>query len=122
MRSGLLKLFGLCVLSGVLVASLAMPMAFGAGAFVNETTSAMSNMSATMAKGQMPLTTKVTDRNGKPLAYFYDDYRIPTPKERISQTMKVAITAIEDKRFWDHRVWTGRARCARWRPTSAAVR
>ncbi|MBA8825143.1 membrane peptidoglycan carboxypeptidase [Saccharopolyspora lacisalsi] len=123
MRSGLLKLFGLCVLSGVLVASLAMPMAFGAGAFVNETTSAMSNMSATMAKGQMPLTTKVTDRNGKPLAYFYDDYRIPTPKERISQTMKVAITAIEDKRFWDHRGvdWQGTMRAMAANISSGSV-
>lgn len=97
-----LRLFGLCVLTGVLVASMMLPMAIGAGAFVNKSTTAMSRMSDSLEQAQMPLTTKITDRNGDPMAYLFEDYRIPTPPSRISNTMKSAITAIEDKRFWDH--------------------
>ncbi len=103
LRSGvLMKLFGLCVLAGVLAAATMMPLAIGAGAAVNGTTAAMSRMSDSLEKAKMPLTTKITDRNGDPLAYLFEDYRIPTPPGKIADTMKAAITAVEDKRFWDH--------------------
>ncbi len=119
----LLKLFGLCVLAGVLVASLMLPAALGAGAAVNETTSAMSRMSKSLQKARMPLTTKVLDRNGDPIAYFYDDYRVPTPENEISKTMKSAITAIEDKRFWEHNGvdWQGTMRALATNVSSGSV-
>ncbi|MDR7301178.1 membrane peptidoglycan carboxypeptidase [Haloactinomyces albus] len=120
----LVKLFGLCVLTGVLVASLMLPMAVGAGAFVNRTTTAMSRMSDSLEKQRMPLMTKVTDRNGDPLAYFFEDYRIPTPADEISDTMKAAITAIEDKRFWQHHGvdWQGTMRALATNIASGTVK
>ncbi|MBB5155263.1 transglycosylase domain-containing protein [Saccharopolyspora phatthalungensis] len=103
MRSGvLLKMFGLCVLAGVLVAALLLPMATGAGAMVNQTTESMSKMSSSLARRDMPQVSTVTDKDGKPIAYFFKDYRIETPPNQIAATMKAAITAVEDKRFWDH--------------------
>ncbi|GAA0515971.1 penicillin-binding protein [Saccharopolyspora subtropica] len=103
MRSGvLLKMFGLCVLAGVLVAALLLPMATGAGAVINQTTDAMSKMSSSLARRDMPQVSTVTDKDGAPIAYFFKDYRVETPPEQISDTMKAAITAVEDKRFWDH--------------------
>ncbi|RCW45285.1 membrane peptidoglycan carboxypeptidase [Halopolyspora algeriensis] len=118
-----LKLFGLCVLTGVLVASLMMPMAVGAGALVNRTTTAMSRMSDSLEKRQMPLTTTITDRNGDPMAHLFEDYRIPTPADEISKTMKAAITAIEDKRFWDHHGvdWQGTMRALATNIASGSV-
>ncbi|TDC96311.1 penicillin-binding protein [Saccharopolyspora aridisoli] len=103
MRSGvLLKMFGLCVLAGVLVAALLLPVATGAGAMVNQTTHAMAKMSSSLAKREMPQVSTVTDRNGKPIAYFFKDYRVETHPEQIADTMKAAITAVEDKRYWHH--------------------
>ncbi len=103
MRSGgFLRFLGLCVLGGVLVASLIMPVAVGAGAMVNNTSTALSRMSSHLAQRDMPLVSTVTDSDGAPIAYFYDDYRVETPPERIPVAMKAAITAVEDKRFWDH--------------------
>jgi membrane peptidoglycan carboxypeptidase len=102
-RSGvLLKLFGLCVLAGVLVASLMMPLAAGFGATVNRTATAMSNMSTSLANKDMPQVSTITDKDGAPIAYLFDDYRVDTPSSQISDTTKAAITAVEDKRFWDH--------------------
>lgn len=98
----LLKMFGLCVLAGVLVAALLLPMATGAGAMVNQTSDAMSKMSGSLARRDMPQVSTIMDKDGEPIAYFFDQYRIETPPDQVSDTMKAAITAVEDKRFWDH--------------------
>ena len=98
----LLKMFGLCVLAGVLVAFLMMPMASGAGAVVNQTTDAMASMSSSLAKRDMPQVSTVTDRDGKPIAHFFKDYRVETKPEEVPENMKSAITSVEDKRFWNH--------------------
>ncbi|WP_243795526.1 transglycosylase domain-containing protein [Saccharopolyspora gloriosae] len=95
-------MFGLCVLAGVLVATLMMPMATGAGAVVNQATDAMSSMSSSLAKRDMPQVSVVTDKDGEPIAHFFKDYRVETKPEQISGYMKAAITAVEDKRFWNH--------------------
>lgn len=97
-----MKMFGLCVLAGVLVACLLMPAATAAGAMVNQTADAMTRMSASLAKREMPLVSTVLDRDGEPIAYFFKDYRVETSSDQIADTMKAAITAVEDKRFWDH--------------------
>ncbi|MHA6801016.1 transglycosylase domain-containing protein [Bounagaea algeriensis] len=103
MRSGvLLKMFGLCVLAGVLVACVALPGATAAGSMVNQTTDAMDEMSTSLANRDMPQVSTVTDKDGEPIAHFFDDYRVDTEPGEVSDTMKAAITAIEDKRFWDH--------------------
>ncbi|WP_228717376.1 transglycosylase domain-containing protein [Allosaccharopolyspora coralli] len=112
-RSGvLLKMFGLCVVAGVLVASLLLPVAVGSGAAVNQTATAMSDTSTSLANKDMPQVSVVTDNAGAPIAYFFDDYRVETKPEQIPDTMKSAITAVEDKRFWDHQGvdWQGTMR------------
>ncbi len=46
----------------------------------------------------------VTDRTGKPLTTLTNnDHRILVPSSQISQTMKQAVVAIEDQRFYEHR-------------------
>ncbi len=102
MRGALLRMFGLCVLAGVLVSGLMMPVALGAGEVVNQSTNVVSQMSDSLAKQDMPEVSTILDKDGAPLAYLYKDYRVETPPSQIPDTMKAAITAVEDKRFWDH--------------------
>lgn len=104
-RSGVfLKMFGLCVLAGVLVAGMLLPVTVGGGTTVNEASAAMASMSNSLAKREMPEMSTVTDKDGQPIAYLYNQgsYRVETPANQIPNTMKSAVTAVEDKRFWDH--------------------
>lgn len=103
-RGGFLKMFGLCVLAGVLVAGLLLPVTMGGGATVNQASAAMSHMSSSLAKREMPQMSTVTDKDGAPIAHLFGQrsYRVETPPEKIPGPMKSAITAVEDKRYWDH--------------------
>ena len=98
----LLRLLGPCVLAGVLVASVLMPIALGAGLVVNRNSATTGNLLDRLVTQDMPVTTTLTDRYGKPIAYIYDQFRQPLQPDQIPQVMKSAITAAEDKRFWGH--------------------
>ncbi len=84
----------------------------GVGLVSNDASDTVSATSTDLAAGQLPLVTTVTDRQGAPLAYLYDQNRQPTPLESIAPTMKAAIVAIEDRRFYEHEGvdWTGTLR------------
>jgi membrane peptidoglycan carboxypeptidase len=47
-----------------------------------------------------PLATTVTDRDGRPIATLYDQYRLPASWNDIAVTMKAAIVSIEDHGFF----------------------
>lgn len=49
-----------------------------------------------------PLATVITDRTGEPIARLYDQYRVATDPDDIADTMKAAVVAIEDRRFFSH--------------------
>ena len=42
------------------------------------------------------------DRDGKPIATFYDENRVNVPLDQIAPIMRKAIVAIEDYRFYQH--------------------
>ena len=54
----------------------------------------------------------ITDKDGVPIAYLFDQNRFNTPPQAIADTMKAAIIAIEDRRFFEHNGvdWRGTAR------------
>ncbi len=60
-----------------------------------------------------PLATVITDADGRPIARLFEQNRRPTEPAEIADTMKAAIVAIEDRRFFDHDgvdvIGTGRA-------------
>jgi hypothetical protein len=60
------------------------------------------------------LVTTITDREGTPVATLYDQYRIPTEPDEISEAMKWALISVEDRRFHDHHGidWKGTVRAA----------
>ncbi|HEX4252495.1 MAG TPA: penicillin-binding protein [Pseudonocardia sp.] len=102
----LLKTLGAVVLSGVLLAAMVSPAAVGLGLLSNQLAdtahrSAGALTDSRLAADQMPLTTTVLDRTGAPLAYLYDQYRLPANFNQIADSMKAAIISIEDRRFYD---------------------
>jgi membrane peptidoglycan carboxypeptidase len=99
---GLLRFLGLCVLAGVLFAGVMAPVSIGLGEASNQLSDSVDSISSDLASAEFPLVTTVTDRNGTPIAYLFDQYRLPVSFEQISPNMTSAIIAIEDKRFYDH--------------------
>ncbi len=55
-----------------------------------------------LESGVLPSASTVTDSSGNPIAYLFDQYRVPVNAAQISPAMKAAIVAIEDKRFYQH--------------------
>ncbi|MGH3629154.1 MAG: penicillin-binding protein [Sciscionella sp.] len=101
-KDGLGKLVGLCVVAGVLVAAIMFPVVGGLGVLSNKASDTVNAISADLVKVDPPQVTTVTDRNGKPIATLYDQYRIPAASNQISNTMKVALISVEDARFYEH--------------------
>ena len=100
--SGVGKLAGLCVLAGALVAGLLFPVTATLGFVSNKISDQVQSTVAEMLNSGPPLMTTVTDKDGAPIAHLYDQYRVRTPPDKISQHMKDALLAIEDRRFYDH--------------------
>lgn len=93
---------GLCLLAGVLVAGLLFPVAGGVGMVSNQASNTVNSVSTDLIQGEVPLVTTVTDQAGAPIAYLFDQNRVKAQPEDIGDTMKAAIIAIEDRRFFEH--------------------
>ncbi|WP_051767808.1 transglycosylase domain-containing protein [Amycolatopsis vancoresmycina] len=99
-RVGVVPFAGLCVLAGILVAGTAAPVALGAGLLSNQVSDSVDAISAQLAAADPPLVTTVTDRDGTPIATLYAQYRLPVAAAGIATTVKAAIVAVEDRRFY----------------------
>src|SRR5947209_7697386 len=97
---GLFKLFSLCVTAGVLFAGILFPVVGGLGVLSNRASATVEAVSAQLVSADVPMMTTVLDKNGDPIAYLYDQYRVPTASDQISPNMKAAIVAVEDRRFY----------------------
>src|SRR5690606_11447417 len=86
----------------------------GAGVLSNQRSAPVANSSTALANAAPPLVTTVTARHGKPIATWYQQYRIPTAPDEISDAMKWALISIEDRRFYEHKGvdWKGTVRAA----------
>ena len=99
---GLLKLLGLCILAGVLVAGMLFPVFGALGVVSNRASDAIDSVSADLVTKDPPLITTVTDAAGTPIAYLFDQYRLPLTADQISPTIKAALISVEDRRFYEH--------------------
>jgi membrane peptidoglycan carboxypeptidase len=119
----LLKLLGLCLLAGVLVAGMLFPVVGALGVVSNRASDAIDSVSADLVATDPALMTTVADANGKPIAYLYDQYRRPVTADQISPTMKAALISIEDRRFYEHNGvdWRGTMRAAVTNQTTGDV-
>jgi membrane peptidoglycan carboxypeptidase len=93
---------------GITLAVMVAPAAIGLGLVTNRISDSADRVSADLATARLdtdriPLITTVLDRTGAPLAYLYDQYRLPARFDQISDAMKAAIISVEDRRFYsDH--------------------
>jgi membrane peptidoglycan carboxypeptidase len=105
-------LLGLCLVAGVLVAGMVFPGALALGLVSNDVADSVNSVSTDLTSGQLPQTSTITDSAGAPIAYLFDQNRDPVPSDKIAPSMKAAIVAIEDRRFYQHRGvdWQGTIR------------
>jgi membrane peptidoglycan carboxypeptidase len=90
------------VLAGVLIAGLFVPMAGVAGVSSKAAVAELDNIPAELSTPAPATRSKVLMGNGKVLAYFYDENRIPVRLSQIAPVMRTAQIAIEDHRFYEH--------------------
>ncbi len=96
-------MFGIVsVLSGVLIAGLFIPVAGLLGLSTKAAADGLTNLPAEMATATPPTRSEVLMANGKTLAYFFDENRIPVTLDQIAPVMRQAQLAIEDHRFYEH--------------------
>lgn len=121
--SSLGKLVAACAAAGVVAAGALFPVSGAAGLASNKMADSLAGTSADLIKGDLPAISTVTDSGGEPIAWLYDQQREIVPSEDISQAMKLAIIAIEDRRFGDHNGvdWRGTVRAALTNFTSGDV-
>jgi membrane peptidoglycan carboxypeptidase len=100
------------LLAGVLVAGLMLPYSLGLGLASNKITNALASTPANSLNGAVPETSTVTDSTGAPIAYLYNQNRTVVPLSAISENLQVAIVAVEDRRFVQHKGvdWRGTTR------------
>jgi membrane carboxypeptidase/penicillin-binding protein PbpC len=90
------------VLAGVLVAGLFIPLAGMAGVTSKAAAAELESLPAVLATPAPATRSKVLMGNGKTLAYFYDENRIPVKLKNIAPIMRTAQIAIEDHRYYEH--------------------
>ncbi|MCW0211933.1 MAG: penicillin-binding protein [Pseudonocardia sp.] len=95
-----LAVFGL--IAGVLAAGALFPVAAGVGLLAGEVSDSAIGSNSDLKSGNLPSATTVTDSSGAPIAYLFDQYRVPVTSDKISTAMKASIVAIEDRRFYEH--------------------
>ncbi|MGH3997971.1 MAG: transglycosylase domain-containing protein, partial [Pseudonocardiaceae bacterium] len=108
----LIRALGLCLVAGILVAGILFPAVGAAGLASNQASDTVNSVSSDLVQSQVPLVSTITDKDGVPIAYVFDQNRFNTPPQAIADTMKAAIISIEDRRFFEHNGvdWRGTAR------------
>lgn len=100
--STIFKLAWSCLLASVIVAALLFPAVGGMGLMANRASEIVANGSTQVLEGDIPAVTTMVDAKGNTMAWLYSQRRFEVPSDKISDTMKLAIVAIEDKRFAEH--------------------
>lgn len=94
---------GLSVLSGVLIAGLALPFAGLAGFGVRNVQQMVEELPLELAGQPSSERTRILTREGKLLATLYDENRIELQSlDDVAPVMRNAIVSIEDDRFFEH--------------------
>ncbi|WP_309080977.1 transglycosylase domain-containing protein [Zhihengliuella sp.] len=98
----IIAFFGVSAICGVLAAGLLVPIASLAGSSANASIEFFEELPAELKKEPLSVPSRVLANDGTELASFYAENRKPVSADQISQSMKDAIIAIEDYRFYEH--------------------
>ncbi|WP_285656811.1 transglycosylase domain-containing protein [Actinomycetospora sp. NBRC 106375] len=88
--------------AGLLVAALLAPAAVAAGTLAARASTGIGVTSAGVLDRVPDAATVITDATGAPMATLYRRFRLPVGPGQIAGTMKAAIVAVEDRRFYSH--------------------
>jgi len=91
-----------CLLASVILAGMLFPVAGGLGLMSNRASDIVANGSAQLLEGDIPAVSTMVDARGNTIAWLYSQRRFEVPGDKIADSMKLAIVAIEDKRFTEH--------------------
>ncbi|WP_120522407.1 transglycosylase domain-containing protein [Arthrobacter celericrescens] len=94
--------FVLSVIGGVLSASLVVPVVAATGFAVKGSVSYFNGLQAELTVGPPSQSSKVLTADGKLIATFFAENRVPVKLENISPFVRNAVIAVEDSRFHEH--------------------
>ena len=98
------RLVAVAAAAGLLVAAIAVPAVGGLG-LLTRTAANKFETRKVPELGQLPVRSEILDRYGHLITYYYPDNgidRVPVTYSQISGSMRHAIVAIEDSRFYQH--------------------
>lgn len=98
----LMILTALCALGGILMAGIAMPAVTTAGTAANALTSSFEEVPGDLGFTEPSEPSVLLAADGSELARFYAENRVVVGSDEISQYMKDAVVAVEDRRFFQH--------------------
>ncbi|MFF4170226.1 transglycosylase domain-containing protein [Streptomyces sp. NPDC001744] len=96
------KFLGVSVLSGAVLAGIALPAAGALGLAAKGTVEGFDEIPSNLKTPPLSQRTKILDSSGGLIATVYSRDRTVVPIEKISPYMQKAIVAIEDGRFYEH--------------------
>lgn len=96
------KFLGVSVLSGAVLAGIALPAAGVLGLAAKGTVEGFDEIPAGLKTPPLSERTVILDNQGGTIATVYSRNRTVVPLEKISPYMQKAIVAIEDSRFYEH--------------------
>ncbi|MFJ4848980.1 MULTISPECIES: transglycosylase domain-containing protein [unclassified Streptomyces] len=96
------KFLGVSVLSGVVLAGIALPAAGALGLSAKGTAAGFDSLPGELKRPPLSQSTQILDSKGGLIATVYSRDRKVVPISAINKTMQQAIVAIEDARFYEH--------------------
>ena len=75
----LVRTLGLCLIAGLLVAGILFPAVGGIGLASNQASDTVNRVSSNLVQSQVPMVSTITDKDGLPIAYVFDQNRFNTP-------------------------------------------
>ncbi|GAA1582184.1 transglycosylase domain-containing protein [Actinomadura kijaniata] len=95
------RLAGLGALAGLLVATMLVPIAGSVGVGARDAAAWFQEEPGELNTG-VPLRSRILAADGSTIATFFYENRVDVRLDRISPTMRRAVLAIEDSRFYEH--------------------
>ena len=95
-------MIAVAVVTGVLVAGLAIPFAGIAGLSARTLSNGMDKLPATLVAKPLAQRTRLLADDGSTLATIYDQNRVNVKLSQVAPIMRKSIVAIEDYRFYQH--------------------
>ncbi|MEO7980841.1 MAG: transglycosylase domain-containing protein [Sporichthyaceae bacterium] len=90
------------VLCGLLVAGVTLPVVGGMGLAARDSAEGFESLPNELEIPPLPERSRILAADGSLIATFYDEDRVSVPLTDVAQTMRQAVVAIEDSRFYDH--------------------